>query len=103
MVFTDLIDPESSARLLRYLPLLARRHQVLCVALSDWELARELRQAPAEPQRMFEQVVALEIQEDRQRAIARLTGQRVAVLNATPADLSVATVNRYLAIKRGRG
>ncbi len=103
IVFTDLVDPDSSSRLLRHLPPLARRHQVLCVALSDYELDQELRRPPEDAEQMFRQVMAKSVQEDRNRAIAGLTGRGVVVLNASPGDLSVATVNAYLAIKARGG
>lgn len=100
LVFTDLIDPDSSASLIAHLSPLAPRHLVLCVALSDYELDDLLAQPPREPRDLYEQAVASFLQQDRAQALAALSSRGILTLNATPADLSVAVVNRYLALKR---
>jgi len=100
LVFTDLIDPDSSASLIAHLSPLAPRHLVLCVALSDYELDDLLGHPPQEPRDLYEQTVASSLQQDRAKALAALSSRGIRTLNAAPTDLSVAVVNRYLALKR---
>jgi uncharacterized protein (DUF58 family) len=100
LVFTDLIDPDSSASLITHLSLLSPRHLVLCVALSDYELDELLRKPPQEPRDLYERAVASSLQQDRAQALAALALRGILTLNAAPSDLSVAVVNRYLALKR---
>lgn len=100
VIFTDLIDPDSSRRLMDNLALLHPRHTVLCVALSDYELRAMLAGAPANPTGLFQQTMADLVQEDRQLALATLHQRGILTVDAAPSDLSVAVVNRYLAIKR---
>jgi uncharacterized protein (DUF58 family) len=99
VLFTDLLDPDSSARLLTYVSLLTRRHLVLCAALSDYELYRLVEQSPAQPRDLYQRTVATSLLADRQRALSALRQRGAIALDATPADLSVAVLNRYLAIK----
>ncbi|HIE50959.1 MAG TPA: DUF58 domain-containing protein [Armatimonadetes bacterium] len=100
IVFTDLIDPDSSSLLITHLRPLARQHLVLCVALSDYELDEILHTVPREPRDLYEQAVALSLQQDRAQALAALRAGGIRTLNASPQDLSVQVVNRYLALKR---
>ena len=100
VIFTDLVDPDSSRRLMDHLSLLHPRHIVLCVALSDYELQAMLAGAPANPTGMYQQTMADIVLEDRQLALANLHHRGILTVDASPSDLSVAVVNRYLAIKR---
>ena len=100
ILFTDLIDPDSSRRLLDNLRLLHPRHLVLCVALSDYELKGILSGAPADVDGLYQQAMATAVLEDRQLALSQLHQQGVLTVDAAPSDLSVAVVNKYLAIKR---
>lgn len=99
-LFTDLIDPESSKRLISSIGVLVRKHLVVCIALADYELPAIIDARPKKPVDMYTQAVALGVVKDRKRAIAQLASQGVVVLDATPSDLSVATVNKYLQLKR---
>ncbi|MHB9134440.1 MAG: DUF58 domain-containing protein [Armatimonadota bacterium] len=100
VIFTDLIDPDSSRRLMNNLALLHPQHLVLCVALSDYELKDILSGPPANERGMYQQTVATAVLEDRQLALAQLHQRGILTVDAAPSDLSVAVVNRYLAIKR---
>jgi len=99
LVLTDLPDPDSSARLISHITLLTRRHLVLCAALSDYELHEMVRRSPAQPRDLYERTVATALLADRQRALSGLRERGAIALDAAPADLSVAVLNRYLAIK----
>lgn len=100
VLFTDLVDPESSSQLIRQLGVLATHHSVLCVALADYELEEMLREPPQDADGLYRQSVARTLLEDRDSAAARLTERGVRVLKASPEHLSVQVVNRYLEWKR---
>jgi uncharacterized protein (DUF58 family) len=100
LIFTDLIDPDSSKRLIDSLALLHPQHLVLCIALSDYELRGIVHGVPANQTGMFQQAVAISVMEDRQLALATLHRRGILTVDAAPSDLAVAVVNRYLAVKR---
>ncbi len=100
VIFTDLIDADSSRRLMDNLALLHPQHMVLCVALSDYELHDILAGPPDGYTGMYQQTIANIVLEDRQLALATLHQRGILTVDAAPSDLSVAVVNRYLAIKR---
>ncbi|HOF88078.1 MAG TPA: DUF58 domain-containing protein [Armatimonadota bacterium] len=100
IIFTDLIDPDSSKRLMDSLALLHPQHLVLCVALSDYELRGIVTGMPANQTGLYQQAVAVSVMEDRQLALATLHRRGILTVDAAPSDLAVAVVNRYLAVKR---
>ena len=95
IIFTDLIDPDSSKRLIDHLSLLHPQHLVLCVALSDFELKDILTGVPANQTGMYQQAIATAVLEDRQLALAQLHQRGILTVDAAPSDLAVAVVNRY--------
>jgi len=99
VLFTDLPDPDSSARLLRYVTLLTQRHLVLCAALSDYELYDIAARTPTGARELYERTVATSLLMDRQRAITALQRRGAIAFDATPTNLSVEVLNRYLEIK----
>lgn len=99
-LFTDLIDPESSKRLISNISLLTRKHLVVCVAFADYELPAIIDSQPTSVQDLYTQTVALQITEARERALAKLSGLGVITIDAVPSNLTVATVNKYLQLKR---
>ena len=99
VLFTDLLDPDSSARLISYITLLTRRHLVLCAALSDYELYEMVGRSPEQPGELYERTVATALLSDRQRALSALRERGAIAVDATPRDLSTEVLNRYLAIK----
>lgn len=99
-VFTDLIDPESSRSLITSMSLLIQKHLVVCIALADYELPTILDTSPANVPDMYTQAVALSIIHERRRALAQLSKLGVITIDATPSDLTVSAVNKYLQLKR---
>ncbi len=99
LLLTDLLDPDSSARLLANVRLLTRRHLVLCAALSDYELYELSGRPPADPRALYERTVATALLADRQRAISALRERGAIAFDATPESLSVAVLNHYLEVK----
>jgi uncharacterized protein (DUF58 family) len=100
IIFSDLIDPDSSKRLVDNLALLHPQHLVLCVALGDYELKDILSGAPPDVSGMYQQAMATAVLEDRNLALSKLHQRGILTVDAAPSDLSVTVVNKYLAIKR---
>jgi uncharacterized protein (DUF58 family) len=99
ILFTDLIDPDSSRRLIESIGVLSKRHRVLCVAFSDYELAEVVEALPERPDDMYRQAVAASMLEDRRRALAELARRGVLSVDAGPSGLTVTAVNKYLELK----
>jgi uncharacterized protein (DUF58 family) len=100
ILFTDLIDPDSSRRVIEMMPMLTAKHLVVCVAFGDHELTALVRRKPETSDDAYRQAVAVSMLEDRRLALAELTRRGVLVVDASPNDLAVAVVNQYLALKR---
>jgi uncharacterized protein (DUF58 family) len=99
ILFTDLIDPDSSRRLIESIGLLSRHHRVLCVAFSDYELAEEIEAPPERADDLYRQAVAASMLDDRRRALAELARRGVLTVDAGPSGLTVAAINKYLELK----
>lgn len=99
-LFTDLIDAESSRLLIKSMGLLTRKHLVVCVALADYELPSIIDAVPNNVSDLYTQTVAAGIIRERKSALAQLANLGVVTIDATPADLTVAAVNKYLQLKR---
>ena len=100
VTFTDLFDEEQALALVRPMRHLARRHVPLCVALRDPSLDLLLQTPPADADRAFQQAVAVEVLEERERLRGLVSQQGVQLLDTVPRALTLDTVNRYLEIKR---
>jgi len=99
-LFTDLVDSESSRLLIQSISLLVRKHLVVCVALADYELPSIVDSPPRKSADLYTQTVAAGIIRERKYALAELSSLGVVTVDATPADLTVASVNKYLQLKR---
>lgn len=99
ILFTDLIDPDASRRLIESVGVLSRRHRVLCVAFSDYELADLVRAVPEGADDLYRQAVAASMLDDRRLALAELARRGVLSVDAGPSGLTVAAVNKYLELK----
>jgi uncharacterized protein (DUF58 family) len=100
LIFTDLIDPDSSRRLIDTIPVLTARHRVVCVAFGDHELGDLVRARPAAGEDLYRQAVAITMLEDRRLALAELARRGVITVDASPANLGIAAVNKYLELKQ---
>lgn len=100
VTFTDLFDDDQAQALTTPMRRLARRHVPLCVALRDPALDRLVQARPEEAGDAFQQAVAVEVMEDRDRLRTLVAQQGVQLIDTTPRSLTIDTVNRYLEIKR---
>ena len=99
-LLTDLIDPTASKSLISSVRLLTLNHLVVCVALADYELPAIIEGDATKPTDLYAKTVASNIVRDRRKALGQLMNQGVIAMDASPSDLLVTTVNKYLQLKR---
>jgi uncharacterized protein (DUF58 family) len=99
VVFTDLLDPESSRQIITNLQSLASTHLCMCVAISDSNVLAAARAIPNEASEVYEKAAAIEVLHEREQAIGALERAGVIVVDSEPGTLSPAVVNHYLQIK----
>jgi uncharacterized protein (DUF58 family) len=102
VVFTDLLDTETSAGLVRRTLALLPRHLPILVSLLDEELEDAARVPPQTVQGAFERHVAQRLSEEYRLNASRLQSQGARVVRALPEELGAAAVSEYLVVK-GRG
>lgn len=97
--FTDFWDADSSRNTIQELAALQPRHLVAAVALLDTMVLRKAHQEVSTAESVFQKAVAMQVLEDRQRAISLLTQRGVLVVDSQAEKLSAELVNRYLEVK----
>lgn len=98
--FTDLVDPDVSARALSYLSSLRPQHLPLVATIRDEETEALAALDPSAPLEAYQKAVADRTLGRRELCLARLRARGVLVCDAAPEDLSASVVNRYLSVKR---
>jgi uncharacterized protein (DUF58 family) len=97
--FTDLIDPESSKSLIKYLLALHPRHTPLVVAFRDAEVALLAEKETSDSAELFDISVARDILFQRELALRELRRGGAMTLDLYPEELSVNVVNEYIRLK----
>jgi len=100
ILFTDLVDEEASRALVAALTQLAGNNLVLCCVLQDPQLAETAARDPGSSGELYERVVAAEVLDARRRALAVLRRHGVHSIDVPAERLSVATIQRYLELKK---
>jgi uncharacterized protein (DUF58 family) len=100
ILFTDFVDTVTAELLIESMQRVAHRHVVVFVTLRDALLQRTLEAAPERFDDVAEAVVAHDLLRDRSIVFERLDRMGVHCIDVASRGLSVALVNRYLAIKQ---
>jgi uncharacterized protein (DUF58 family) len=100
VLFTDLVDDEASRALVAAVTRLAGNNLVLCCLLADPQLAEVATKVPSSTTELYERVVAEDVREARARALAILRRRGVHTIDVAAERLTVATIQRYLELKR---
>ncbi len=98
--FTDLVDPEVSARALSYLSSLRPEHLPLVATIRDEEIEALADAVPRTREGAYEKALASRTLAQRELALARLCSRGVVICDARPGDLAGAVISSYLGIKR---
>lgn len=99
VIFTDFFDSRDGEELMRFMPLLRRRHLVLCVTVRDERVSALASKMPYSVADAYDRYVAAEVLSDRSRLHGILRNRGALVVDAEPQELTVATVNQYLQVK----
>jgi uncharacterized protein (DUF58 family) len=100
ILFTDLVDEEASRGLVAALTQLAGNNLVLCCVLADPQLAETAAREPGSSGELYERIVASEVLDARRRALVVLRRHGVHSIDVPAERLSVATIQRYLELKK---
>jgi uncharacterized protein (DUF58 family) len=99
-VFTDLVDARASHRLLAHVATLCPRHLPFLVAIADPTLEASAEAPPRGVDTVYRQAVARDLLHERAEALRQITARGGLALDVSPAQLSLAVVNRYLEVKQ---
>jgi uncharacterized protein (DUF58 family) len=99
LVFTDLIGSVSTAALSAQLVRMRTRHLPLLVTVSDPTVQKLARQPIVDSQSLYERNAAEQLLQERRLVLERLRHNGVHTLDAPADELSVAVIDRYLAMK----
>ena len=100
VLFTDLIDEVASKNLVAAVADLAGNNLVLCVTLADPLVGALAAATPRTSTELYEKVVASEVVESRGAALGVLQRRGVHTVDVPAEQLTVATIQRYLELKR---
>jgi uncharacterized protein (DUF58 family) len=100
ILFTDLVDQDASRGLVSSITRLAGNNLVLCCLLQDPQLLEAATREPTSSSTLYERVVASDVRDARLRALGILRQRGVHSLDVPAERLSVATIQRYLELKR---
>lgn len=100
VVFTDVVDVETSSALLAHLAAAGRRHVLLAVALRNPTLDDIAESAAEDESGAFRRAAAEELIQARARALTSMRRAGILVADASPGDAPSTVVNRYLEVKR---
>lgn len=100
VLFTDLVSEDASRALVAAVTRLAGNNVVLCCLLADPRLEEVASHTPGTTEELYERVVAQSVREARARAIATLRQRGVHVIDVPAERLTVATIQRYLELKK---
>jgi uncharacterized protein (DUF58 family) len=99
VVFTDLLDPDTSAALVRRTRALRPRHLPLVVSLLDEDLAAVATALPMTVQDAYARQTAARLEDEYRLTAAQLRNAGALVVRAPARTLSAAAVNEYLHVK----
>lgn len=99
VLFTDLSGGLSMQSLVAHVALLARRSLVLVVTINDPDVVAAARQTPDDSLSAYQKTAASQLLDERQITLDSLRQHGVLTLDVPANELSIAVINRYLALK----
>ncbi|MBC5810299.1 MAG: hypothetical protein GIW95_05515, partial [Candidatus Eremiobacteraeota bacterium] len=99
VLFSDMFDPVTSAAVLSGLATLVPRHLVMCVLMNDAAIATALATVPISPHDAYRTSVAMDLSDERDRAIALLRALGIITIDVPAPRLTVALLDAYLDVK----
>ena len=99
VLFTDLVDPDSSAQILDAVPMISDLHRVVCVTVSDPNILQAAKSVPTDSGGVYRKAVATQVLQERRAAITVLKRRGVWTIDSPPEELSADLINHYLDLK----
>ncbi len=99
VLFTDLLDPDTSSALIKRTLALRPRHLPLVVSLSDPDLQAAAENLPVDLQAAYVRQMAARLIDEHRLTVSRLRNAGALVVRAPASTFGAATVNEYLRIK----
>jgi len=99
VLFSDLVDPDSSVQMLDAVPMLADSHRVVCVTVSDPNILAAANSVPEDSAGVYQKAVAVQVLQERRAAISVLKRRGVWTIDSPPEALSADLINHYLDLK----
>jgi len=99
VLFTDLSGGLSMEQLVQHAALLAQRHLLLVVTISDPDIVAAAGQRPLDSAAVYQRAAATELLQERQVVLSTLQRRGVHTLDVPANQLSMAVINRYLELK----
>ena len=99
VLFSDLVDPDSSAQILNAVPMLSDMHRLVCVTVSDPNILAAARSLPENSAGVYQKAVAQQVLQERRAAISILKRRGVWTIDSPPEELSADLINHYLDLK----
>lgn len=99
ILFTNLVDQETSALVSGYLRSAVYRHVPLLVAVGDRETREIAWGVPEGPEDVYQKGAAAQLLVSRARTIGDLQKRGVHVIDAPAGDVPVGVINKYLELK----
>lgn len=99
VLFSDLLDPDSSAQILDAVPMIEGLHRVVCVTVSDPHIVGASKQTAETSADVYGKAVAQQVLQERRAAISILKRRGVWTIDSPPQDLSADLINHYLDLK----
>ena len=100
LLFTDLLDGDTSAALVKRTLKLVPRHLPIVACLLDEDLRRVAQAIPRDTAAAFERQVAIKLEDEYRLTAARLRDAGARVIRTSAQSFGAATVNAYLEIKQ---
>lgn len=100
LLFTDLLDADTSAALVKRTLRLVPRHLPVVACLLDEELQRVARAVPSDAPSAYSRQVAQKLEDEYRLTAARLRDAGARVIRSAAPSFGAATVNAYLEIKQ---
>ena len=99
LVFTDLTGSISTETLVAQMSRLRSRHLPLLVTVRDPTVQRLAKQPVVDSTSLYQRTIAEQVLDERRLLLERLQQQGVLTLDVAADELSMAVINRYLALK----
>jgi len=100
VMMTDVLDTSGSSGLMINLARAASRHLVLCVVLTEPRIAQIAESEPASLQDTYVKAAAAHTKLQRHLALETMRARGILVLEASPEQLTVQLIRRYLEVRK---